>query len=118
MTGPKIITMWRCRTKEAGGWLGPGCPRAWPESPDYTAPGQVLVGIETDPGPWVSARVAAGYQVFAINPRQVARYRERHGTCGAKSDAGDAHTLADMVRTDAYQLRPVAGTARWPRGSR
>jgi transposase len=27
---------------------------------------------------------------------------------GAKSDAADAHTLADMVRTDAAQLRPVA----------
>src|SRR3954449_6738259 len=74
-----------------------------------TAPGQVLVGIETDRGPWVAALVAAGYQVFAINPRQVARYRERHGTSGAKSDAGDAHTLADLVRTDAHQLRPVAG---------
>jgi hypothetical protein len=70
---------------------------------------QVLVGIETDRGPWVAALIAAGYRVFAINPRQVARYRERHGTSGAKSDAGDAHTLADMVRTDAHQLRPVAG---------
>ena len=28
---------------------------------------------------------------------------------GAKSDAGDAHVLADMVRTDSHQLRPVAG---------
>ena len=28
---------------------------------------------------------------------------------GAKSDAGDAHVLADMVRTDAHQLRPAAG---------
>jgi transposase len=72
-------------------------------------PGQVQLGIETDRGPWVAALVAAGYRVFAINPRQVARYRERHGTSGAKSDAGDAHTLADMVRTDAHQLRPVAG---------
>src|SRR5215475_15168082 len=45
---------------------------------------------------------------FGINPLQVARYRERHGVSGAKSDAGDAHTLADMVRTDAHQLRPVA----------
>lgn len=27
---------------------------------------------------------------------------------GAKSDAADAHTLADMVRTDAHQLRSVA----------
>src|SRR3954469_8282822 len=61
------------------------------------------------PGPWVAALVAAGYRVFAINPRQVARYREWHGTSGAKSDAADAHTLADMVRTDAHQLRPVAG---------
>jgi Transposase/Transposase IS116/IS110/IS902 family len=71
--------------------------------------GQVLVGIETDRGPWVAALVAAGYRVFAINPMQVARYRERHCTSGAKSDAGDAHVLADMVRTDAHQLRPVAG---------
>ncbi len=28
---------------------------------------------------------------------------------GAKSDAGDAHVLADMVRTDSHQLRLVAG---------
>jgi hypothetical protein len=74
-----------------------------------TSPEQVLVGIETDRGPWVAALVAAGYSVFAVNPRQVARYRERHSTSGAKSDAGDAHTLADMVRTDAHQLRVVAG---------
>jgi hypothetical protein len=72
-------------------------------------PEQVMIGIETDRGPWVAALVAAGYSVFAINPRQVARYRERHSTSGAKSDAGDAHVLADMVRTDAHQLRPVAG---------
>ena len=47
--------------------------------------------------------------MFPVNPRQVARYRERHGTSGAKSDAGDAHTLADMVRTDRHQLRAAAG---------
>jgi transposase len=72
-------------------------------------PGQVSIGIETDRGPWVAALIAAGYRLIAINPRQVARYRERHSTSGAKSDAGDAHTLADMVRTDGHQLRPVAG---------
>lgn len=76
---------------------------------DEAGPGQVLVGIETDRGPWVAALVTAGYRVFAINPMQVARHRERHSTSGAKSDAGDAHSLADMVRTDAHQLRPVAG---------
>jgi hypothetical protein len=76
---------------------------------DEAGAGQVLVGIETDRGPWVAALVAAGYRVFAVNPMQVARYRERGCTSGAKSDAGDAHVLADMVRTDAHQLRPVAG---------
>jgi len=57
----------------------------------------------------VIALIAAGYRVFAINPLEVARYRERQSVSGAKSDAGDAHTLADMVRTDSHQLRQVAG---------
>jgi len=70
---------------------------------------QVLVGIETDRGPWVAALAAAGYEVFAVNPLQAAQYRKRHAVSGAKSDAADAHVLADMVRTDAHQLRPVAG---------
>jgi transposase len=69
----------------------------------------VTIGIETDRGPWVQALIAAGYTVFAVNPLQAARYRERLGVSGAKSDAADAHLLADMVRTDAHQLRPVAG---------
>ena len=63
-------------------------------------PAEVVVGIETDRGPWVQALIAAGYQVYAINPLQVARYRERHSVSGAKSDDGDAHALADMVRID------------------
>jgi hypothetical protein len=83
---------------------------------DEAGPAQVLVGIETDRGPWVAALVAAGYRVFAINPMQVARYRERHTTSGAKSDAGDAHALADMVRTDAHQLREVAGDSALAEG--
>ncbi|MGV9681053.1 IS110 family transposase [Nocardia sp. NPDC003482] len=70
--------------------------------------GEVLVGIETDRGPWVAALLAAGYAVFAVNPLQAARYRERHSVSRAKSDPADAHVLADMVRTDAHQLRPVA----------
>jgi transposase len=69
----------------------------------------VLVGIETDRGPWVKALIAAGYRVFAVNPVQAARFRERRSVSGAKSDAADAHVLADMVRTDAHQLREVAG---------
>lgn len=70
---------------------------------------EVAVGIETDRGPWVAALIAAGYTVYAVNPLQAARYRERASVSGAKSDAADAHMLADMVRTDAHQLRSVAG---------
>jgi hypothetical protein len=73
------------------------------------ADAEVVIGIETDRGPWVAALVAAGYTVFAVNPLQASRYRERHGVSGAKSDAGDAHMLTDMVRTDSHQLRAVAG---------
>jgi transposase len=70
---------------------------------------QVVVGIETDRGPWVRALVATGYRVFAVNPLQAARFRQRRSVSGAKSDAADAHTLADMVRTDSHQLRQIAG---------
>jgi transposase len=72
-------------------------------------PAQVVIGIETDRGPWVQALLAAGYVVYALNPLSVARYRERHVVSGAKSDAGDAHVLADLVRTDRAAHRPVAG---------
>jgi len=72
------------------------------------ATGLVTVGIETDRGLWVQALIAAGYEVFGVNPLQAARYRERLGVSGAKSDPADAHMLADMVRTSAHQLRAVA----------
>jgi transposase len=78
--------------------------------PDPAGDGAVVrVGIETDRGPWVQALLAAGYRVYAINPMSVARYRERHSTSGAKSDAGDAHVLAEIVRLDHAHHRPVAG---------
>jgi transposase len=77
---------------------------------DPTAePDQVQVGIESDRGPWVQALLASGYVVFAINPMQVARYRERHSASGAKSDAADAHLLAEIVRLDRAHHRPIAG---------
>lgn len=71
-------------------------------------PAEVIVGIETDRGTWVHALLAAGYQVYPINPMSAARYRERHVTSGAKSDPGDAKVLADLVRTDRAHHRAVA----------
>ncbi len=72
-------------------------------------PEKVVIGIETDRGLFVGALVAASYQVFAINPFAVSRYRDRHVVSGAKSDPGDAKVLADLVRTDRQNHRRVAG---------
>jgi hypothetical protein len=79
--------------------------RFLPQDPD---PGQVLVCIETDRGTWVRALVAAGYQVYGVNPKTAARHRELLSLSGAKDDKADARTLADMLRTRRHQLRQVA----------
>jgi transposase len=87
-------------------------PEDWEEFEPEQVQALVKVGIETDRGPWVAALVAAGYGVFAINPLSVARYRERHSTSGAKSDAADAHLLAEIVRIDRAHHRPLAGDSQ------
>jgi hypothetical protein len=72
-------------------------------------PSEVVIGIEIDRGLVVDSLVGAGYGVYAINPLAASRYRDRHATSGAKSDAGDAKLLADLVRTDRHNHRPLAG---------
>jgi len=126
-TALKIITTSSLRTRTIVGSLGPAaggvgghhpaartggqhaCQR-WPTCHQSTSPIRVIVGIETDRGPWVTALRAAGYKVFAINPLSAARYRQRHFTSGAKSDADDAHVLADIVRLDRDHHRAVPRT--------
>ena len=87
-------------------------PQEWADLPPGEAARRVKTGTGTGRGPWVQALVAAGYEVFPVNPMPVARYRERHSTSGAKSDAADAHLLAEIVRLDRAHHRPVAGD--WP----
>jgi transposase len=70
-------------------------------------PAEVPVAIETDKGLLIAALLASGFVVYAINPRAVARYRERHGQAGGKSDPGDAVVLADILRTDRDRHRPL-----------
>ncbi|UVF76552.1 IS110 family transposase [Gordonia mangrovi] len=72
-------------------------------------PDQVLVCIEIDRGPWVNALIAAGYRVFGVDPKQAHRYREIVVSSGAKSDKGDAHALAEMLRSRRHQLRESGG---------
>jgi transposase len=67
----------------------------------------VDVAIETDRGLLVAALRAGGHRVYAINPKAVDRYRDRHAVSGAKSDPGDALVLAHLLRTDRNQHRPL-----------
>lgn len=63
------------------------------------------VAVETDTNLIVVALVEAGFTVYPINPRGVARYRERYGQAGGKSDPGDATVLAHVLRTDRHMHR-------------
>ena len=72
-------------------------------------PAEVVIGIELDRGLLVAALVAAGYEVHAVNPLAVSRYRDRLAPAGAKSDAGDARVLAEVMRSDRHLHREVAG---------
>ena len=65
------------------------------------------IAIETDKNLLVVALAEAGFTVYPINPRAVARYRERYGQAGGKSDPGDAAVLAHILRTDRHLHRPL-----------
>lgn len=74
-------------------------------SPD--APAQVAVAIEVPRGPVVETLLERGFHVFALNPKQLDRFRDRHTVAGAKDDRRDAFVLADSLRTDQPAFRRV-----------
>jgi transposase len=79
------------------------------------SPGTVKIAIETERGLLVAALRAAGYEIYAINPKAVDRYRDRHHLARGKSDAADAMVLANILRTDVHMHRPLpadSGAAR------
>lgn len=63
-------------------------------------PHEVILVIETSQGNWFQTLVAAGFQVYPVNPFSVSRYRERYAPAGKKSDKFDAHVLANIARLD------------------
>jgi transposase len=72
-----------------------------------TAPPAIAVGLETPHGLLVDTLLEQGFDVFAINPKQLDRFRDRFSAGGAKDDRRDAHVLADSLRTDRRAFRAV-----------
>lgn len=56
----------------------------------------------------VDAWVEAGHQVFTIHPNEAKASRPRCRSHGAKSDASDAHVLADWLHTDGHRWRRLS----------
>ena len=71
-------------------------------------PAAIAVAIEVPHGPIVEALLERGFQVYAINPKQLDRFRDRFTVAGAKDDRRDAHVLSDSLRTDRHCFRRLA----------
>ena len=72
--------------------------------PDAAA---VLAALERPDGLLVGSLLAAGYAVYALNPKSVERYRDRARTSGGKSDPADAELIARVLLTDRARHRPL-----------
>src|SRR5712691_9479196 len=67
----------------------------------------VAIGIEVPRGALVDVCVERGFGVYAINPKQLDRFRDRFTAAGAKDDRRDAHVIGDSLRTDPQAFRRV-----------
>jgi transposase len=67
----------------------------------------VAVAIETSEGPAVEQLLASGLEVYPINPKSARRYRERKRPSGSKTDRLDAWSLADALRLEGKEWRPL-----------
>lgn len=79
----------------------------WLQNVTGVGPAAMGVAIETPRGVLVDSLIEHGFAVFAINPKQVDRFRDRFSAGGAKDDPRDARVLADGLRTDARAFRRV-----------
>ena len=82
--------------------------RDWLLEKTKAASRQIAVAIETPHGPVVEMLLEHGFVVFAINPKQLDRFRDRFTVAGAKDDRRDAQVLAGSLRTDRQAFRRLA----------
>lgn len=71
-------------------------------------PEAIAVAIEVPRGALVETLLERGLHVYALNPKQLDRFRDRHSVAGAKDDRLDAYVLGDALRTDLHKFRRVA----------
>jgi transposase len=72
------------------------------------APAEIAAAIETTHGPVVDALIDRGFRVYAINPKQLDRFRDRYSVAGAQDDTRDADTLGRSLRTDPEAFRALS----------
>lgn len=68
---------------------------------------QILIALETPKNLLVYSLLDQGYTVYALNPKSVDRYRDRYRTSGARDDSFDAMVIANILRTDRHQFKPI-----------
>jgi transposase len=71
-------------------------------------PTQIHIAIEVPHGPVVETLIERQFNVHAINPKQMDRFRDRFTLAGAKDDSRDAETMASALRTDPRCFRLLA----------
>ena len=82
----------------------------WMREKSGAPPEEIAVAIEVPHGPIVETLLERGFVVYAINPKQVDRFRDRFSMAGAKDDRFDAHVMGDALRTDRHRLRRLQAT--------
>src|SRR4029079_1571668 len=68
---------------------------------------EIHVAIEVPHGPVVEALLERGFNVYALNPKQLDRFRDRFSPAGAKDDSRDAEVLGDALPTDPRCFRAL-----------
>jgi transposase len=70
-------------------------------------PSQAAIAIEVPRGAVVQTLIEYGFHLYAINPKQLDRFRDRHSVAGAKDDRCDAFVLSDSLRIDRARFRRI-----------
>jgi transposase len=73
-------------------------------------PSQIHVAIEVPHGPVVETLMERKFTVFALNPKQMDRFRDRYSPAGAKDDSRDGLVMASALRTDPHCFRRLSAT--------